>query len=173
MGEKREKVKLTEKQFELLRPRYQVGEQNVIGMLLDHIDVMEAEQATAKYGDDGIWTGAIDIAPEDHEFWHQGYEAARKRFEAEQQAVASCTASDAFEVGHANATFIEQQTKHIQALEMGIKDILTAVEIDGERHDIRFTINDQTFAWDTSEPISNPLVKAILALRFLVKDVSK
>lgn len=37
--------------------------------------------------------------------------------EAEQRAGASRTASDAFEVGHANATFIEQQTWRIQALE--------------------------------------------------------
>lgn len=43
MSQKREKVKLTDKQFELLRPRYQIGEQNVIGMLLDHIDVQKVE----------------------------------------------------------------------------------------------------------------------------------
>ncbi len=35
--------KLTDKQLELLRPRFQGGETNPIGMLLDHIDAMDAE----------------------------------------------------------------------------------------------------------------------------------
>ena len=35
--------KLTDKQLGLLRPRFQVGEANPIGMLLDHIDAMDVE----------------------------------------------------------------------------------------------------------------------------------
>lgn len=44
--------------------------------------------------------------------------------EAEQRAAASCAAGDAFEVGHANATFIEQQTARIQLLEGLLKRTL-------------------------------------------------
>lgn len=44
----REKKRLTAQQFDLLRPRYQGHEENVIGMLLDHIDVAEVELARTK-----------------------------------------------------------------------------------------------------------------------------
>lgn len=44
--------------------------------------------------------------------------------EAEQRAGTSRTASDAFEVGHANATFIERQTERMREME----ELLNAAE---------------------------------------------
>lgn len=62
----RKKKRLTAKQFELLRPRYQgVREENVIGMLLDHIDVTEEEIVELK----AFANRVAEIAPREKMPW--------------------------------------------------------------------------------------------------------
>lgn len=135
-----EKKKLTDKQLELFRVRYQGGEPNPIGLLIDHIDAMEieyqelvvasdnlvdemkAESDTAKIGDDAIWSGPIDIAPEDHEFWHQGYEAARKRFEI-----------DAYQAGAAAGEVIKERADRITELQNTIVNLRKELDFDHDQ----------------------------------------
>lgn len=76
--------------------------------------------------------------------------------EAEQQRVAIRTASDAFEVGHANANFIERQTQRIQDLEKGIRGVLEAWA-------------DETITYT----ISGDFQKAIDALQALIEPATK
>jgi hypothetical protein len=75
--------------------------------------------------------------------------------EAEQRASASRTASDAFEVGHANATFIEQITQRNQDLVRGIQEVLEAWD-------------DETITYT----ISGDFQKAVDALKALIEPTS-
>lgn len=61
--------------------------------------------------------------------------------EAEQRAGASRTASDAFEVGHANANFIERQTLRIQELEQA-NAYFKLIQAEMDRQDAKW--GDQT-----------------------------
>lgn len=90
--------------------------------------------------------------------------------EVENQRWGNRAAKDAFEVGHANATFIERQTERIQELELGIQSILDESGLTEHPDFVSIKCPDgDSWMYTVGAPTDNYLVLAIIELLPLVK----